>query len=80
MIGANDETDLCATDPGLEVDLYVTTDLRTMTEIWLGNLHVRQAMDAERLDLHGPTDMRTTFGDWLGLSPFARIEPMRAAG
>ena len=28
-------TDLCGTDPGFEVDLYVETDLRTMTAIWM---------------------------------------------
>jgi DNA-binding HxlR family transcriptional regulator len=29
------EVDLCSIDPGFEVDLYVSTDLRTMTAIWM---------------------------------------------
>ena len=28
--------DLCWSDPGFEIDLYVTTDLRTMTAVWMG--------------------------------------------
>ena len=28
-------------DPGFEVDLYVSTDLRTMTAIWMGLTTVR---------------------------------------
>ncbi len=30
------EVDLCWSDPGFDVDLYVSTDLRTMTAIWMG--------------------------------------------
>lgn len=33
--------DLCSIDPGFEVDLYVATDLRTMTAIWMGLDSVR---------------------------------------
>src|ERR1700749_3730450 len=28
--------DLCSVDPGFDVDLYLTTDLHTMTRIWMG--------------------------------------------
>src|SRR5258706_2368020 len=30
------DVDLCWYDPGFEINLYVTTDLRTMTSIWMG--------------------------------------------
>jgi DNA-binding HxlR family transcriptional regulator len=29
------EVDLCSVDPGFDVDLYLVTDLRTMTQIWM---------------------------------------------
>jgi hypothetical protein len=38
--------DLCAVDMGFDVDLYATTDLRTMTAIWLGLDTVRAATAA----------------------------------
>jgi hypothetical protein len=35
--------DLCSVDPGFDVDLYVSTDLRTMTEIWMGYIRLDRA-------------------------------------
>ena len=36
--------DLCKVDPGFDVDLYVSADLRSMTAIWLGLDTVRAAV------------------------------------
>ncbi|KZY30339.1 HxlR family transcriptional regulator, partial [Roseovarius sp. HI0049] len=41
--------DLCHIDPGFDVDLYVTVDLRTMTEIWMGLRSVADAVERDRL-------------------------------
>jgi hypothetical protein len=38
------EIDVCVEDPGFDVDLYVTTDLRTMTAVWMGLTTVHQAL------------------------------------
>src|SRR5262245_29763669 len=35
--------DLCWVDPGFDVDLYLATDLRTMTEIWMGYTTLAEA-------------------------------------
>ena len=47
------DVDLCSVDPGFDVDLYVSTDLRTMTAIWMGfdkyaSCSRRSADDADR--------------------------------
>ncbi|PWG64934.1 winged helix-turn-helix transcriptional regulator [Spiribacter halobius] len=68
--------DLCMLDPGNEVDLYVVTDLRTMTAIWMGIETVQSALASGRLDLVGAPELQTTMQAWLGLSPFAD-EPKR---
>ncbi len=72
------EVDLCSTDPGFEVDLYVSTDLRTMTAIWMGVETARQALSARRLMLTGDRALARDIQGWLGLSPFAR-QPARPA-
>ena len=36
VVEPGQEVDLCSVDPGFDVDLYLSTDLRTMTEIWMG--------------------------------------------
>src|SRR5690349_9348434 len=47
------EVDLCSVDPGFDVDLYLVTDLRTMTEIWMGYTTVAQAKSAGTLVVTG---------------------------
>lgn len=64
--------DLCSTDPGLEVDLFVSTDLRTMTAIWMGLTTVRASRD--RIEFDGSPRLVDSMQTWLGLSPFAAQE------
>lgn len=68
------EVDLCYTDPGLEIDLYVVTDLRTMTAIWMGVSTVESEVRENRLDLSGNPKLIKSMQKWLGLSPFATEE------
>ena len=70
--------DLCSVDPGFDVDLYVSTDLRTMTAIWTGDEDVRTAIREERMLLTGDSDLAEAIPEWLGLSPFAREQRMVA--
>lgn len=70
--------DLCSFDPGFEVDLYVSTDLRTMTAIWMGLDTVRTALSDRRMMLTGRRDLADAMQVWLGLSPFSRQRKMVA--
>ena len=76
VVDADGEVDLCWSDPGFDVDLYVTTDLRTMTAIWMGTTTVKQ--EADRIELVGERALASTMQTWLGLSPFA-VERKRVA-
>jgi len=64
--------DLCAINPGFDVDLYVTTDLRTMTAIWMGLDSVRKAIADDRMFVTGQRGLASNMQTWLGLSPFAK--------
>ena len=68
--------DLCWSDPGFEVNLYVTTDLRTMTAIWMGLGTVKSEID--KMELLGERDVVDTMQVWLGLSPFAKQKKLVA--
>jgi DNA-binding HxlR family transcriptional regulator len=68
------EADLCNVDPGFDVDLYVSSDLRTMTAIWMGLDTVRAARTNDRLMLTGDAGLAADMQTWLGLSPFSRAE------
>ena len=68
------DVDLCHIDPGFDVDLYLSTDLRTMTEIWMGYLRVAQAKELGRLHLTGSRELESKLSAWMMLSPFAKVE------
>jgi hypothetical protein len=70
------EVDLCWSDPGFDVDLYVSTDLRTMTAIWMGLTTI--AKERDKIVLTGSPAIAGKMQTWLGLSPFA-VERKRAA-
>lgn len=64
--------DLCSVDPGHDVDLYVVTDLRSMTAIWMGQDSIKQALASRRMTLTGDRKLAGEMQTWLGLSIFAR--------
>lgn len=65
------EVDVCSVDPGFDVDLYITVDLKTMTAIWMGLATVHEALESGTLELSGDRRLASQMGTWLGLSPFA---------
>lgn len=71
IVEADGHVDLCSVDPGFEVDLYVTTDLRTMTSIWMGLSKVKAEQRNGTLHLEGDAAIARHMQIWLGLSPFA---------
>lgn len=75
VVEQHGDVDLCWSDPGFDVDLYVSTDLHTMTAIWMGLTTV--AKESDKVTLTGNADIAGKMQIWLGLSPFA-AEPKRA--
>jgi DNA-binding HxlR family transcriptional regulator len=76
VVEPHGEVDLCSTDPGFEVDLYVSTDLRTMTAIWMGLTTVDK--ERSKITLTGAREIASRMQAWLGLSPFA-VEQKRVS-
>jgi DNA-binding HxlR family transcriptional regulator len=77
LVSEDSTVDLCVTDPGYDVDLFVHSDVRTMTAVWIGNMRLTHAMESGRLEVDGPRQLRAKFGSWLGLSSFATIKDQR---
>lgn len=68
------EVDLCSADPGFDVDLFLVTDLRTMTEIWMGYTTISRAKKDEKLAVTGSRELESQLQNWLGFSMFAKAE------
>jgi DNA-binding HxlR family transcriptional regulator len=76
IVEGDREVELHAIDPGPAAEIVATTDLRTMTAIWMGLTTVTQS--ADRLRVTGAPELAARMQQWLGLSPFA-AEPKRVA-
>jgi DNA-binding HxlR family transcriptional regulator len=68
-----DEVDVCRTDRGFDVDLRLATDVRTLTEIWMGNVGLNEALRGGGISLTGPVSLQRRLHRWLGLNQFAHV-------
>lgn len=71
----NDDIDLCMDDPGSEVDFYITSDLRTLTEVWMGDMSLKEAQDTGKVQTIGATLMLRTIKSWFPLHLYAHVRP-----
>lgn len=71
--------DLCLVDPGHPVDLWVRADLRGLTQVWMGDRTMRDAIDTGAIALEGPRPLIRRFPDWLGQHPvLAKVAPAQS--
>jgi DNA-binding HxlR family transcriptional regulator len=78
-VAGGGKVDLCSTNPGFDVDLYVRSELRSMTAIWMGMTTVAKEIEAGHVELIGDPDIGKSMQKWLGLSPFAKEQRQVAA-
>ncbi len=69
-----DVVDLCTEDPGKEVDLYINASVRTIVEVWEGDLDMRVALCEERIKAHGSRHLIKTMPDWFGICLYEDIQ------
>jgi DNA-binding HxlR family transcriptional regulator len=67
------EVELCFDDPGLPVDLYILTDLQTMTQIWMGDISLAEARRRDLIEIQGNRAIIEALPRWLTRSPFAGV-------
>lgn len=77
LIVTGTNVDICLKDPGHDVDLFIQTRLKTMTQIWLGDLSVTRAKREKLIKVSGDTRLNKTMAAWIGCSPLAVIKPAR---
>jgi DNA-binding HxlR family transcriptional regulator len=70
--------DVCSIDPGHDVDLYVTSELRALTAVWMGMMPLQSALTSEQVRITGEPRLVQALPTWLRLSSFAPVERMVA--
>jgi DNA-binding HxlR family transcriptional regulator len=61
--------DLCLVDPGYTVNLRVRADLRSLTQVWMGDVSMLTAISSGAITLDGPRPLVRRFPEWLGQHP-----------
>ena len=74
------DVDLCQSDPGFEVDLFVESTVRAMGRVWIGQRDLHAAIAAEAVVLHGNAELARGIGNWLMLSVIAEAAAAPAGG
>jgi hypothetical protein len=74
------KVDMCARDPGFEVDLYLAATVQDMIYIWHGDLPLRRALECGRMKVLGTSRPRRALFAWLALHPLAHVRPKRDNG
>lgn len=64
-----DPIDLCLVDPGHPVDLHVRATVRALTQVWMGDRTLSDALADESIEITGPPRLRRSFSQWLGAHP-----------
>lgn len=72
------EGDLCLRHPGHEETLLIRTDVRTMTEVWMGHRAFAGAIRRGAIQVRGPRKLARQVPRWFKLNTFVELE--QAAG
>ena len=74
MLAEDNEIDLCVDDPGFDPDVRFTCDLKTMTQLWLGDTTLSKAQSSGKLDISGSSRLTRNIPKWLVFSGFSNIK------
>lgn len=70
--------EICITRPGRDVDVFFTTTVRTMSDVWMGDRTYREAVLSGDLSIEGDPALTRRITSWLRPSIFANSK--RPAG
>lgn len=80
LVAKDDVVDLCTDDPGKDVDLYISSTLPALAEVWMGDTDILTATKAEDVMLTGAAYLMKTASQWFPKSLYADVRPKRFVG
>lgn len=74
--------DMCLKDPGKDVSVYFTSTLKTMSDVWMGEMTYTDALRSGDLIMQGEPALTRNVRSWLRPSIFEQSPrtPLRAVG
>ena len=74
IIVSGSDVDICIKDPGKDVDIYFTTKVKTMSQVWMGQRTYKDAIQRNDMTIVGPSALTRNITSWLTCSPFSKLE------
>ena len=59
------QVDVCTTDPGKDVDVYFSTTVKVMTEVWMEQMSYQKAIKDSQLIVTGPRVLTKNITSWM---------------
>ncbi len=75
LVVTGDQTDICVKDPGKEVDVYFTSTVKILADIWMGDTTYRKALAGGTLKIVGNSALTRNVTAWMKLSLFVDLPP-----
>ena len=75
IVVSDNEVDLCTKNPGKDVDLYISSTVRSMVEIWEGDLELHSALRKQLIKTNGNRRLMKTLPEWFGICLYADVRP-----
>ncbi len=66
--------EVCVKHPGVEETLVVSTTLRVLTEVWMGDRSFSAVLRSRELTVEGPAALTRAFPGWFRLNVFVQLE------
>jgi DNA-binding HxlR family transcriptional regulator len=77
IVVTGDQVDVCTSDPGKDVEVYFNTTVKTMTDVWMGEMTYREATSAGALVMTGPRALTRNVAGWMRNCIFADLPAAR---
>ena len=75
LVVHGDELDLCVKDPGKQVNVYFTSSVKTLADIWMGESSYKKARNDGTMKIVGDKALTRNITIWLANSMFVDLPP-----
>lgn len=70
------EVDVCLKDPGYDIDLFITSSLKIMTGVWMGDCSLPEAIKSRAIRITGDAVLAKGLPRWFLLNMFSNVKPL----
>ena len=71
------DVDVCMKDQGFNVDLTISSDLKTLTAVWIGDTTIMKTIREKSVVVTGSSHLKKNIAVWLGTNFYADVKPAR---